>query len=354
MANTGSYSIDDLLAVRFASAGSFGLDTINKVLQADLDYYNVGVTEQLGLFAEPVTEQQRIYGTSAMIDMVEIDEYGAAPTKKNLTGVTCGFPLRLFSSSIGWTSKYFEIATPAEIAAQYLQVRKGHAAKMTQEIKKAIYNNANYTFVDKLTNGVSLAIKRFINADSSVIPNSPAGVSFDGSSHTHYLAKAGASLANADIDGLVSTVTEHGNTQALMLVISLSNKAAISALTGFKKLSSPELVYNATDATVARLDMSDLENQMIGLWNETIPVWVKPWAIENYVLCVATGAAEKPLAFRQRPQTALQGLRIVAEINDYPLISKSMEAEYGFGVWNRLAGGVLYTGGTTWANPTIV
>lgn len=352
MTNTGSYSIDDLMAQRFASAADFGLDTINKVLQADLDYYNAEVTEQLRILAEPVTEQQRIYGTSAMVDMVEIDEFGAAPSKKNLTGVTCGFPLRLFSSSLGWTSKYLEIATPAEITAQYLQVRKGHAAKMTNEIKKAIFNNANYTFVDKLTNGVSLGVKRFINADSSVIPNSPAGVSFDGTSHTHYLARV-STLANSDIDALVNTVTEHGNTQGLMIVIALADKAAISALTGFKKLSSPELIYNATDSTVAKIDMGDLENQMVGLWNETIPVWVKPWAVANYVLCVASGASEKVLAFRQRPQTALQGLRIVAEINDYPLISKSMESEYGFGVWNRLAGAVLYTGGTTWANPTL-
>jgi hypothetical protein len=352
MANTGSYSIDDLLAQRFSSAADFGLDTINKVLQADLDYYNAEVTEQLRLLAEPMTEQQRIYGTSAMVDMVEIDEFGAAPTKKNLTGVTCGFPLHLYSSSLGWTSKYLEIATPAEVAAQYLQVRKGHAAKMTTEIKKAIFNNANFTFVDKLTNGVSLGVKRFINADSSVIPNSPAGVSFDGTSHTHYLARV-STLANSDIDGLVSTINEHGHTKGLMIVIALGDKAAISALTGFKKLSSPELIYNATDATVAKLDMGDLENQMIGLWNETIPVWVKPWAVANYVLCVATGSNEKVLAFRQRPQTALQGLRIVAEINDYPLIAKSMESEYGFGVWNRLAGAVLYTGGTSWVNPTL-
>lgn len=352
MANIGSYSVDDLLAVRFSSAATYGLDTINKVLQANLNYYNAEVSEQLSLLAESATEQQRIYGTSAMVDMVEIDEYGAAPTKKNLTGVTCGFPLRLYSASIGWTSKFFELASPAEIAEKYLQVRKGHAAKMTQEIKKAIFNNANYTFVDKLTNGVSLGVKRFINADSSVIPNSPAGVSFDGASHTHYLARA-STLANSDIDGIVSTVTEHGHTQGLILVIALADKAAISALTGFKKLSSPELIYNVTDATVAKIDMGDLENQMIGLWNETIPVWVKPWAIANYVLCVATGAAEKPLVFRQRPQGGLQGLRIVAEINDYPLIAKSMEAEYGFGVWNRTAGSILYTGATSWANPTI-
>lgn len=349
---TGSYNVDDLLAVKNASAASFGLDTINKVLQADLDYYNSEVADQLGLLCESITEQQRIFGTSAMVDMVEMDEFGAAPTKKNSVGQTVAFPLRLYSSSIGWTSKYFEIATPAEIAAKYLEIRKGHAYRMTQELKKAIYSDANYTFVDKLTNGVSLAVKRFINADSSTIPESPAGVTFDGSTHTHYVARAGA-LAATDIDSLISTVTEHGHTKGLKLVISLSNKSDITKFTNFSELDSPNFQYNATDNTIVKINNDDLENQLAGYWNKYIEVWVKPWAVADYVLCFAADAAEKPICFRQRPQASLQGLRIVADINDYPLIAKSMESEYGFGVWNRTAGAVLYIGDTTWANPTI-
>jgi hypothetical protein len=352
MANTGIVTIDDLRAVKYASAGTYGLDTINTVLQADLNYYNQIVQEQLNLMAESATEQQRVYGTSGLVEMVEVDEFGMAPTKKNSIGETVGFPLKNFQSGLGWTSKFLEIATPAELTERYLQVQHGHAANINVEIKKAIYNNANYSFVDKLTNGVTLGIKRFINADSSKIPNSPAGVAFDGSTHTHYIART-STLANADVDKAISLVTEHGLTKGLMLVISLVDKATISALTNFKALDSALMAYSGVTSTVAKLDMSDLENQLIGYWNGNVEVWVKPWAVANYVLCLAVDVAEKPLVFRQRPQATLQGLRIVADFESHPLVARVMEAEFGFGVWNRLAGSVLYIGNTTWANPTL-
>jgi hypothetical protein len=350
---TGTYSLNDLLAVKNASAAEFGLDTINQVFQADLAYYNGLVNEQVGYFAERGTEQSRIYGTSGKIDMMEVDEFGAAPSGKLSTGVTVSFPLKLYKSSLGWTSKYLEIATPAELAAQFLQVRTGHNAAMTKEIKKAIYNKDNYTFVDRLVNGVSLGIKRFANADGSVLPSSPAGVTFDGATHTHYIGTSSGSFTNSDIDNLISTVTEHGMTRGLKLFINLADKAVITGLSNFKALALPYISYNATDATMQTIDNSDLENQMIGYWgNSGVEVWVKPYTVANYLLCVATEMPEKPLVLRERPQAGLQGLRIMAEYNAYPLVAQSMEAEFGFGVWNRVAGAVMYKS-TVFANPTI-
>jgi len=347
---TGINSVDDLRAVKYASAAEFGLDTINKVLQADLDYFNGEVTRQLEWLCKPVTEQSMVYGTSAKIEMTEVDEYGVAPSRKNSVGQTVSFPLRLFSSSIGFTSKYLEIATPAELTEKYLQVKKGYAYELNKQIRKAMYNNTNYNFVDRNTNGVTLAVKQFINADSSVIPDSPAGASFDGASHTHFMDEP--VISASAVANLVSNVTEHGHTKGVKLVISLTDKASFIALTGFTALSSQVMVYNATDATIERLDNSDLENQKIGYWGD-VEVWVKPWAVANYVLCVATDADEKPLAYRQRPQASLQGLRFMPENSAYPLISRSMEAEFGFGVYNRTAGGILYFANATWANPTI-
>jgi len=348
-ANTGIYGVDDLLAVRNASAAEFGYDKIFDALKADLSFYNGLVQEQLGLFAADVTEQSRVYGGSVLHQMTEVDEFGVAPGQKAYVTGDVSFPLRLFSSSIGWTQKYLDIATPSELMSEYLAVRGGHSYELNRQIQKAIYNNANYTFVDKMTNGVSLTIRRFVNADSQAIPDFN-GVSFDGSTHTHYKARV-STLANSDIDSLISNVTEHGHTRGLMLVISLANKATITALTGFTPLGNAVMVYNATDTTKVALDNTDLNNQHIGYWGD-IPVWVKPYAVDKYVLCIST-EGEKPLGFRQRPQDSLKGLRLVSEIPGFPLISKSFEAEFGVAVNSRTSGAVLYIGGTTWANPTI-
>lgn len=354
MAPTGSYSLADLLQQRFASAAEFGLDTINEVLQRDLANYNSQVTDQMALFAEPLTKQSRIYGVSASVSMVEVDEFGAPPTQKNLPGLTVSFPLRLYKSGLGWTSKTLEIATPREIASKFIEARRGHAARLILEMRKALFLSSNYTFVDKLTNGVSLAIKRLLNADGDAIPNSPSGATFDGSTHDHYNDRDGGSLANVDIDAIVSDVTEHGNTRGLKIIIALADKTDVKALTGFVDLGDGGIIYNAADTTLKKLNFDDLENQLIGYWRDSsTEVWVKPWGVQNYALCIASGVTEKAVGFRQREQTTLQGLRILARIDDYPMIADNMEAEFGMGIWNRTAAAVVDFGNSSYTDPTL-
>lgn len=355
MANTaltGTFSVDDLLAVRNASAAEFGLDNINKALQADLSFYNGLVSEQMGLFAENLTVQSKIYGASVLHQMEQVDEFGVAPSKKGYSTGDVSFPLRMYSSSIGWTQKFLEIATPEELASEYLSVRAGHSYEINKQIKKAIYNNTNYTFVDKLSNGVSLTVRRFLNADSQAIPDFQ-GTSFTASSHTHYVASA--TLTGVAINSLISNVQEHGHTRGLKLIINIADKPDMVALTGtgsFVPLSNAIMVYNASDSTLTKLDNTDLANQMIGYWDGNVEVWVKPYAVENYMLCI-TSEGEKALGFRQRPQASLQGLRLVSDLPGFPLISKSFEAEFGLAVNSRTSGAVLYFANATWANPTI-
>ena len=54
----------------------------------------------------------------------------------------------------------------------------------------------------------------------------------------------------------------------------------------------------------------------------------------NYTFTWDAGSPP-PLAFRQRSNTALQGLRIAATNSAYPLYAQFMEAEFGVGVWAR-------------------
>jgi hypothetical protein len=46
-------------------------------------------------------------------------------------------------------------------------------------------------------------------------------------------------------------------------------------------------------------------------------------------------------------------LTLMAEDERHPLRARAWEAEYGFGVWTRTNGAVLYTGGTSYVSPTI-
>jgi len=346
---TGLFSISDLRSVTYASAMKYGLDTINQVLAADLAQYNAMVTEQMAFLADPLTEQARVYGTSAKIDMVEMDEYGRPVTKKNSVGQTVAFPIKTFASALGWTEKYLQLHTPAELVAQYDQIRRGHADQMIYQIKSAIFNNTNYTQTDPF-NAVSLAVKRLINADSSTIPEF-GGSTFAGASHTHYMATASGSYAATDIDSLISNVTEHGMTKGIKIFVNGADIAAISALTGFTALSSSLLF--AASGTNQKLDVSDVSNYCSGLWDGLYEIWVKNLMIPSgYIMAVATEETEKVLGFRQLPQAELQGLRIDSMFTDHPLVAQNAEAIFGFGVWNRLGAAVM-SKVDTWANPTL-
>lgn len=348
--NTGTYDISTLLAVRFQSAAQFGLDTIQRVLEADLQAHNAIVTQMVSDLCEVTTDRQRKYGSSVAGEMVEVDEYGRSVTQNPVSGDTVGFPLKLFQFALGWTSKYLEVATPADLAEGTIAAEQAHLRAIQRELKRAIYLSANYTYNDHLVDRVDLAVKRFVNADGAKIPNGPNGETFDGATHTHYDGNAG--LTAAVLSACISDVIEHGHGGAVKLAISKTNEAAVRALSGFTAYPDPRIVFRASDTPGQTLDISRLDNRAIGIFDGA-EVWVKSWAIAGYAFAWDAASPKKPLAFRQRAQGSLQGLRIAAELSTFPLIAKYMEAEYGIGVCTRTNGAVLDFVNAAYTDPTI-
>lgn len=350
---TGSYDISTLLATRFPSAAEYGLDTILRVLQADVAAHNAAVTTMLAELCDVTTDRQRKYGTSINGEMVEVDEYGRAPTQRPLAGATVGFPLKLFQYPVGWTEKWLQTHTPADMAQATLGAESAHLRAIQREIKRAIYLSSNYTASDHLVDNVDLAVKRLVNADGAEIPNGPNGETFDGSTHTHY--NYNASLTAAAIRATINDVIEHGHGSNVKLAIAIADEAAVRALSGFSAYLDPRLATpgGATSGVPeSRLDISRLDNRAIGIF-EGAEVWVKPWAIASYPFAWDAGSPNKPLVFRQREQAVLQGLRLAASNSAFPLVANYYEAEYGIGVWTRTNGAVLYSAGAAYADPTI-
>lgn len=351
MTNIGSYTVDDLLQIKNQSVAGFGVEAIAKTLNEDLGYFNSAISDQLSLLATPTEDHTLTYGTSAKVAFQEVDDMGTAHTNKPVAGVNVSFPLKLYKAALGWTTKYQELASVQEVANAYLSVRTGYAEAIQNAVKSAMYLSANYSVVDSIDTGLTLGVKRFLNADSMKIPNSGTRT-FTASSHTHYLATTSGSVANADVTSLLNHVAEH-SARGLKLFINYSDIATITALTGFKALSSVNMIYNASDATIVRTTgEEDLENKLIGFFGD-VEVWTKPFAVDNYWLAVSTQGNQKPLAYRQRKQDSLKGLRFMSEIPGYPLLIQNAEAEFGFGVLGRNMGAVLKIDSDTWADPTL-
>jgi hypothetical protein len=103
-----------------------------------------------------------------------------------------------------------------------------------------------------------------------------------------------------------------------------------------------------------RLDISRLDNRAIGLFGAA-EVWVRSWVPAGYVFAYDAGSDMKPLVYRQHPSAAVRGLRVVAQLDDYPLYAEVMDSYFGFGVWTRTNGAVLYyaSGASAYVDPTI-
>lgn len=350
---TGTFDISSLLLVKHQSVVEYGEDTIARVLQADINAHNLVVSDMLGTLAQDTTDRQDLSGTSIGGEFVEIDEYGRVATQKEIPGTPVAYPMRKYGYGVGWTRDWLKQATPADLALRVQQIKKADLKNIRRQIQLSLFHATNYTFVDYLIDRYPLGVKRLANADGAEIPEGPYGEAFDGSTHTHYMARA-STLAASDIDAVILNVTEHALTSKVVLVINQSNVAAIDALAGFTPLTGPYVnPGSASDTTVRRLDVTRSDNRLVGYWNGAYEVWTKPWAVANYVLAYDAASAVKPLKRRQRVQPGLRGLRLVADIDLYPLKAEYMEREFGFGVWNRTAAAILYIGGTTWTDPVI-
>lgn len=347
---TGTHDVASLLAQKQTTAAAFGLDTIAEILQADLATHNQLVDQIVAEMADVSADRLRLSGGSTGGDMVEVDQYGQAPTQKPGVGSSVGFPLRLYQFNLGWTQKWLEQNTAADMAVATLGAEKAHLRGIQRAIKRAVYLSSNYTFTDRLVApSADLPVKRFVNADGQAIPDGPNGETFDASTHTHYTANA--TLTAAAVQSLIDTVLEHGlNDGKLVLAIARADRTAFEALVGFKAYSDPRITYHATDVNTATIDLTRQDNLAIGTFGAA-EVWVKPWAIANYVLAYVAGGSMKPLVMRTRAGSS--NLAIAATLADYPLHAQFMEAEFGVGVWTRTAGGVLYFAGGAYTDPTI-
>lgn len=349
-AKTGTLSIADLRAVTFQSAAAYGLDTISEIFQRDLAVHTAIVADLLGPLAETSADRQRIAGSSDRGQMVEADEYGKAPTQRVTGGTTVAFPLRNYQYAIGWTRKYLQNHTPAELADQITAAKKAHMIEISRQIRRAFYFSENYTFQDFLVDRIDLAVKRLTNADGAPIPDGPNGEQFDGDTHSHYLGTAAFVAAN--LTSVIRTVVEHGYGGKVIVVINIAQEAAVRALTGFTPYLDARVTLNANaNQATQRLDMTRLDNRAIGIF-DSAEIWIKPWGVANKILAFDSTSGAKPLVVRTRAGGA-PTLVIAAELETFPLHAQVMESEFGVGVWNRQNGAVLDIANAEYTDPTI-
>jgi hypothetical protein len=350
----GTLHTIDTLNSNFQTVAQFGEDAANEQLQAMLAAHRVEADNLFADLVEPTTDKQRRYGTTDQLTMVKTDEDGRPDAQKVSVGAVAGFPLELWTGSLGWTRKYIQTASVAEFADNVIAMMDADVQRRMLELKRALFTPTNYTFNDYLVDRLSqipLQVRALLNADGLGIPAGPNGETFDGATHTHYLGTA--AFAAADLQAALETVLEHYATGTAIIAIHRAQEIAVKAFAGFVGMV-PARIVGATTANqyVAGnpLDTVQLYNRQLGEFNGA-EVWVKPWAISGYVTVYMTGQP-KPLCMRTR-NPGSGGLVVVAEDERHPLYARTYEAEYGLGAWSRTAAAILDVNHATYTAPAI-
>jgi hypothetical protein len=352
---TGTHDVSSLLAARLSAIPNFesrNLDQIQTVVEDELAGHNAQMDMMISELCDITTARDGVYGSTAGGSMKEVDEYGRTATQRSAPGETFGIPLRKYQYAVGWTATWMRNKKPVDLAVALIAAQTADRKRVVHEIKKALFVSPNYSFYDHLVDNVLVGgangVKRLLNADSASIPPGPNGESFDGATHTHYVGEASYTAAFQTLE--ISNVAEHGHTADMRIYVNKAQEATVRGFSGFVAYVDARLINQST-ATVARkpLDVrAPADNRAIGLYGGA-EVWVKPWIPANYVW-TWDAAGPKPLWFRQRDGTALQGLQMVATNMAYPLTAEYFEREYGVGVYTRTNGSALYIANATYAD----
>jgi hypothetical protein len=353
----GTLTTLDTLKATYQTVAEFGEDRAFESIQALLDAHNQIVQTMYTDIVDRTTDRLRRYGTTDSMTMVKTDEMGRPDAQKILPGAVAGFPLESFQATLQWTRKYFQNAQVAEVAGQFLMMRTADLQRIQLEIKRALFSPTNYNFDDYLVDRlqqIPLPVRALLNADGLGIPAGPNGETFDGTTHTHYLATA--SFVAADLVAALETVLEHYNTGDAMIYINRAQETAIRGFTAnFTAMLNAQLVGATTATQVGpgqpRLSAVPIYNRQIGIFNGA-EVWVKPWIPASYILVLIKGQP-KPLVLRTRPGAGNGDLQLVADDERYPFRARTYEREFGVGVWNRTAASCLYVGGGSYVAPTL-
>jgi hypothetical protein len=351
---------DTLASARNTTVAQFGEDLAWQAIAEALDAHNAQLAESMNMFVEDSTDRLRSYGGPDTMTMEELDELGTPDAQKITAGATVAFPLRFYGIALQWSRLYFLNHMASELAAQVTASQDADIRAIHRELKKALFTKDNYTFLDRRVDGVSLAVKALINADSTPMPLAPDGTSFDGTTHSHYagatVAWSGAPTAAniaTDLNNLATNVLEHFLGGQILIMLNKANEAVARTATGFTQYVDPRIIQapgGTTQFARGNLDVANVNNRAIGIIGPA-ELWVKPWIPANYVLAMHVGGGGAALVRRTRTGTG--NLELLFDNETYPLRARALGREFGFGVYNRVAAACLYVNATSYTNPTI-
>lgn len=373
----GTLAVTDALVSLLGNQVSvitFGTQAAYTQIQEENAAYNRVVQEELAMFTERSEDVTRAYGGAGIIDAEEMNEFDSVDASKVTGAYPVSFPLTRHGSKVGYTSDFLATNSVDQLAAQYLAARTGDQIKIQSKIRRALYVpvsrpvylpgtrtvNPN-AYIDRLVPpNVPLGIYPLLNADGAPVPVGPNGETFDGATHTHYMASdwtapgSTPSTRDGDLQATCNNLLEHAVDGDLMIVINRAQEGAMRALPNFvRNFDSTVRVADTITYATGALDVRQTFNRCIGTFNG-FEVWVKPWALPGKIVPMAMGGGVgggKVLVWRVRKGGLWADFNFRAEglaeghQKNFPIGADPMTRDGDCSVWERHMAVVLDVSG---------
>lgn len=276
------------------------------------------------------------------------------------------FPFKWYDLRAGYTFQFLAGgpnalggATSAQLDAVLSMAMEADNALQFDQVMKALFNNANRSAG---INGIAYTVTALYNADSGYIPPYQ-GTTFDGSTHTHYIASGAASLDSTDLDQGAALVQEHGFSAAAgYTIVILANKTEGDVIKTFRRgvvnNNAQTAVYDfipaagtgfllpsgwdvasgsQPGASFAGMDVLGMYGPYLIVQNNNIP--------SGYLAFLASAGRNSQLnivGIREPVQASLKGLiQKPGNNSNYPLIDSFFIRGLGAGVAQRGAGAIM-------------
>jgi hypothetical protein len=354
----GSLTALDTLAAQyqFQTVAQVDETRVWEALSMLLAAHNRILTEMRQSFIASTSERLFAFSVPQLMQMDELGEHDVPDASKIAPGYPVGFPLRKYGEALQWTRTYFLRMKMGEFAAQVNGLVDADYRNVILQVKRALFNSVNYTFIDKLVDvlrRIPLPVVCLANADGQGLPPGPNGEIFDPSTHQHYM---GATTANSPTDADMTThlnnVLEHWSSGQAYFYINQADEASVRGFTPNFQQAYDTTLHVGENITYAKgaLDVVQIYNRKIGTYRGA-EVWVKPWIPVNYRVCWID-VPQKPLMWRYDPDMP-QDLAIAFEDEAYPLRARGYERVFGLGVWGRVSAAIMDLAHTSYNIPTL-
>ena len=349
MPNSVAYGFIGLQHILGQRVNQVGVGTVRDAIVDSTRAYNAELGALLRIWAEPTTTAKERVELPGDGTLQALDEWGNPLPVRPSGNYDTGYPIAGAGTAWGTNRVSAALLTIEEASRYTLDALRRDAIWMRQQMLAAIFDNVEYTYIDKLLG--SVAVMPLANNDTVVYVLN-GGIAPQ--TQNHYRAQAAAiSDANNPFSIIYDELLHHPSNSEPFVVYAASNLIdSIQGLSAFVDQADPDILPGQNMARLTNSGTAQILGPGDHIVGKTNRMWVVEWRAlpNNYMIGVSVGATPF-LRMREYDSADIRGFFPEFHSPDGNLFVNRFLRYAGFGVRDRVAAVVYQIGNASYQIP---